>query len=402
MAEIRLPKAFSELFTPARYKVYYGGRGSGKSWAVARALLIMAAQKKLRILCAREYQTSITDSVYRLLVEQIDEMGLSPFYTITKQTITSSKGSEFFFKGIHHNVMEIKSTEGIDICWVEEAQSVSEDSWQILIPTVRKENSEIWVTFNPFEAEDPTYQRFVTYPPRNAIIRKVSWRDNPWFPLVLRNEMEHMRETDPEQYDYVWEGNVKQYSDALIFKGKYIVEAFETPERSRFYHGADWGFAQDPTALVRCFIKDKCLFIDREAWGVGVELDDTPALFDKIKTARRWPIKADCARPETISYIRRRGFSISAAKKWGGSVEDGIEFLRSFDKIIIHPRCVHTIEEFNRYSYKVDKKTNDILPEVEDAWNHCIDALRYSLDGLIKGHGMMKIDPNVLQGRMIR
>ena len=152
----------------------------------------------------------------------------------------------------------------------------------------------------------------------------------------------------------------------------------------RFYHGADWGFANDPTTLIRCFIDGKRLYIDREAWGIGVEIDNTPALFDTIDTARKWPIKADCARPETISYMRRQGFKVSAAKKWAGSIEDGIEFLKTFE-IIIHPRCQHTIDEFNHYSYKVDKQTGDILPQIVDANNHLCDSLRYSMDGLIKG-----------------
>ena len=144
-------------------------------------------------------------------------------------------------------------------------------------------------------------------------------------------------------------------------------EDFETPRDARFYHGCDWGFANDPTTLVRCFVKDRTLYIDREAWAIGCEIDNTPALFDQIDTARRWPIKADNARPETISYMRRQGFNITGAKKWSGSVEDGIEFLKTYD-IVIHPRCKHTIDEFNHYSYKVDKQTGDILPVIVDAF----------------------------------
>jgi phage terminase large subunit len=196
-----------------------------------------------------------------------------------------------------------------------------------------------------------------------------------------------MLHTDPDAYQHVWEGDVLRISDAVIFKGKFEVRPFETPANVRFYHGADWGFAKDPTALVRCFVVANTLYVDQEAYGVGIDLDDTPALFDKIDTARTWPIRADNARPETISFMRQRGYNISGAEKWHGSVEDGIAHLRSFDRIVIHERCKHTAEEFRLYSYKVDKQTSDVLPIVVDAHNHVIDSIRYSLDGLIRKKG---------------
>lgn len=370
--EVLFAPKFDILFKPARYKVLYGGRGAAKSWGIARALVIKGLQRKLRILCAREIQHSIADSVHKLLVEQIYEMGLSPWYKITKNAIVGVNGTEFIFSGLHFNVREIKSKEGIDLCWIEEAQSVSEESWDVLIPTIRKEKSEIWLSFNPDAETDPTYRRFVIDPPPDSFVRKVSWQDNPWFPDVLRQEMEYLKRVDYEAYLHVWEGEVRRISDAIIFKDKFVVEPFETPDSVRFYHGADWGFAQDPTALVRCFIKDRRLYVDMEAYGVGVELDETGALFDAIPTARKWPIKADSARPETISYMKRAGFNITAARKWQGSVEDGIAFMKSFEKIVLHPRCKHAIDEFGHYSYKVDKQTNDVLPIIVDANNHCI------------------------------
>lgn len=390
---------YQDLFRPFRYKIYWGGRGGGKSWAIARALVILGAHKKLRILCAREIQHSIADSVHKLLIEQIAELGLESRYRVTQNAILGINGTEFIFKGLRFNVREIKSTEGIDICWVEEAQSVSEESWAVLIPTVRKAGSEIWLSFNPLNEDDPTYQRFVIHTPPDAAVHKVGFRENPWFPDVLRREMEYLKQVDYEAYLHIWGGEVRRISDAIIFKGKYVAEPFETPSNARFYHGADWGFAQDPTALIRCFTEGGNLYIDMESYGVGVDLDDTPSLFDAIPTARKWPIKADSARPETISYMKRRGFNISAAKKWQGSVEDGIEFMRSFKKIIVHPRCKHTIDEFDHYAYKVDKQTNDILPVIVDANNHCIDAIRYALDGLIKGNGPMRINPAILRPR---
>ena len=382
--QVTFPTAYEELFKPHRYKVYYGGRGGGKSWEFARALLLLGYDRKLRILCTREIQRSISDSVHKLLTEQIDALGLNYFYAITRDSIKGANGTEFIFKGLHANSQEIKSTEGVDICWVEEAMSVSEDSWAVLIPTIRNEGSEIWITFNPRDENDPVYRRFITNGAGGAYVRKINYDENPYFPETLRKEMEWLKAHDYQEYLHVWEGELRQHSNALVFGGYFKVEDFETPDHVRFYHGADWGFANDPTTLIRCFIDGRKLYIDREAWGIGVEIDKTPALFDKIDTARRWPIKADCARPETISYMRRQGFLISAAKKWAGSIEDGIEYLKGYE-IIIHPRCKHTIDEFNHYSYKVDKQTGDILPQIVDTNNHLCDSLRYAMDGLIKG-----------------
>lgn len=392
---IKIPPAFKMLSSPNRYKVLYGGRGSGKSWACARVLLARGFAEKIRILCAREIQRSINDSVHKLLTEQIDQIGLSSFYEVTRDAIRGANGTEFIFKGLRANPQEIKSMEGIDICWVEEAQAVSADSWDVLIPTIRKPGSEIWVTFNPLDESDPTYQRFVVKPPDEAIVRKVNYDENPYFPEVLRKEMEWLKKRDYESYLHVWEGACRAMSNALVFAGRFKVEDFDTPAGARFYHGADWGFAEDPTTLIRCFVDNGTLYIDQEAWGVGVEIDQTGALFDSIDTARRWPIKADCARPETISYMRRQGFNISAAKKWQGSIEDGIEYIKTYD-IVVHPRCRHTIDEFNRYSYKVDKQTGDVLPIIVDKYNHCLDSLRYALDGLIKGRGSMNINPKAI------
>lgn len=382
--EIVFSNKFEGLFREARYKIYYGGRGSGKSWACGRALVLLGAKKKIRVLCAREIQFSLADSVHKLLCEQIDAMGLSYFYRITKSSIIGLNGTEFIFSGLRINVQEMKSKEGVDICWVEEAQAVSEDSWSILIPTIRKEKSEIWATFNPVEPTDPVYERFVVNRPDNAIVVKVNWQDNPWFPEVLREEMEYLKRVDYDAYLHVWEGHCLTISEATILRGKVEIRPFETPpEVDRFYYGADWGFSQDPTVLVRAFIMDNILFVDYESYGISVDIDKTPDLFDKVPGARQWPIYADSSRPETISYMKRKGFNISPAKKWSGSVHDGIAYLRGFEKIVVHERCKHVAEESKLYKYKVDPRTNDVLPVVVDAHDHTIDALRYGLGKLI-------------------
>lgn len=387
-AETRLSFApkFKPLFQPKRYKTFHGGRGGAKSWAAARALVLMAASKKLRILCTREVQNSIKDSVHKLLKDQIEMLGLNPWFRITNESITSASGSEFLFKGLRFDPLGIKSTEGVDICWVEEAQSVSSDSWAVLIPTIRKEGSEIWVTFNPGEESDPTYQRFIVTPPDDSITVEVNYYDNPYLPDTLRKEMEYCKRVDYEAYEHIWLGKPKSISDSVIFRNRYRVEAFPDDlwlQADRLFFGADFGFANDPSTLIRMFMIDTRLYIEYEAYGVGVELDEMPQFYDSIPEVRKWPVKGDNSRPETISYLARQGFSIDAAAKWKGSVEDGVTYLKGFEEIIIHERCKHTADEFRHYSYKVDKKTGDILPIIVDKFNHCIDAIRYGLDGYI-------------------
>lgn len=374
MTTVQIPKPLMFLLEQdKRYKVAYGGRGSGKSYGFADACIIKSLNKKIRILCARQLQTSIKDSVHKLLVDRISALELLPYFNVTQQSIRCKNGSEFIFKGIQNNVHEIKSMEGIDICWVEEAQSVSGESWDVLIPTIRKEGSEIWITFNPDKEDDATYQKFVISPPDDCVKVEINYNQNPFFPEVLRKEMEYCKRVNFKDYEHIWLGKTRVNTDAQIFKDRYIIQEFaDAPLNTRFFHGADWGFAKDPTTLVRCFIKDNFLYIDQEAYGVGVELDETPQLFDSIKTSRSFPIKADCARPETISFMRRKGFNITPAKKWSGSVEDGLAVLKSFEKIIIHPRCKHAADEFRLYSYKVDKINGDILPIIEDKNNHCL------------------------------
>lgn len=681
--DVKIPsKLLFLLNQDMRYKVAYGGRGAAKSYAFADACIIKALQKPIRILCARQLQTSIRDSVHKLLCDRIGVLKLNGWFDITREAIRCKNGSEFIFKGIQNNIMEIKSMEGVSICWVEEAQSVSESSWEVLIPTIRKEGSEIWVSFNPDREEDATYQRFVIKPPKDCISVMINYMDNPWFPDVLRKEMEYCKEVDYGKYEHVWLGKTVINTDAQVYHDKFEMKDFETPEGVEFFFGADWGFAClvgntiiatdkgnkpikdikvgdmvltregykkvlftknkgkktvydidfgyktsiiatddhriftsegwkcikdlkeseeicaiksnlmarlirgirtantrtisilrrkkeeniakksciekcggklmekfqkgmiyttlmeilsiinskilcslqkvntrsytikinsgayqkklpaemdiqkktglkedgslwkqlrkgmvsaksvvknlllrmftknivvrgvestqtqetakknifvrfaekylkplliplekpvlknvrinlverkeqeevyditveggeffangilvhncDPTAITRCFIKDQCLYIDYEAGGVGVEFEELPALFDSIPEVRRWQIRADSARPETISYVKRQGFNIVDCPKWKGSVEDGVEYIRSFRRIYVHTRCPRTYNEFKFYSYKQDKNTGDVLPIILDKDNHYLDSLRYGLNPYIQ------------------
>ena len=383
LATLKINRVYRELLCErARYKVYYGGRGSGKSWAVAQSLIVRALEGKHRILCTRELQRSIQDSVYRLLIDVIKNNNLQELFDVTKTSIVSRTGSEFIFHGLRLNIAEIKSTEGITICWVEEAQRVSAESWEILIPTIRTEWSEIWITFNPDDGNEWVYKNFVEKSNDRAIVRKTTFRDNPFFPEILKKELDFCKQNDYDSYKHIWEGEIRIISDAVIFKNKYTVDRFDTPGNVDFYYGIDWGFSQDPTVLVRCYVDSECLYIDYCAYGVGVDIDMIGELFDQVPLARQHEIIADSSRPETISYLNQRGWRIKKSIKGSGSVEDGISYLRSFARIIIHERCTHVIDEFGRYRYKTNKLTGQITTIVEDAHNHTIDAIRYAIEPL--------------------
>lgn len=384
-----VPDWSQDFFPPARWKIAYGGRGSSKSWTFARMLILRAFSQKVRILCARELQNSIQDSVHQLIVDQIGALGLSAGFHIKENGITSLTGSEFLFKGLRgmkNNAQALKSLEGIDICWIEEAQTVSAASFETITPTIRAKGSEIWVTMNPDQVTDPVYQ-LVLNPPEGAVVRKVNWQDNPWFKdTSLPQEREWMERTDPDAYRHVWMGECREHTDSQVLRGKYAVEAFSPAAGwDGPYQGADWGFATDPTAFVRVWIHDRQLWIEHEAYGIGVEIDQLPVMFDNVPGARNYATRGDSARPETISYLQRHGYSqLTAADKWPGSVEDGVAFLRSFERIVIHPRCRHTAEEARLWSYKVDRLTGDVLPQLAGRNDHTWDAVRYALAPLIR------------------
>ncbi|AMG66630.1 PBSX family phage terminase large subunit [Providencia stuartii] len=396
VARIEIPPKLVPVFENegVRYRGAYGGRGSAKTRTFALMTAIrgyMAAMNGQSgvILCAREYMNSLEESSMEEVKQAIRSVPwLSDFYELGEKYIrTKCRSVSYVFAGLRHNLDSIKSKARILIAWVDEAESVSETAWTKLTPTVREAGSEIWVTWNPEKDGSATDKRFRKEPPDNAIIVEMNYDDNPWFPSVLEEErLSDQSRLDPNTYAWIWEGAYLENSDKQVLANKYVVKSFPDDlwkNADRLLFGADFGFAKDPNTLIRMFILDDCLYIEREAYGVGVELDHMPAFYDEIPEARKWPIKADSARPETISYLKRQGFNISAAKKWQGSVEDGITYLRGFKQIIIHPRCKETAKEARLYSYKTDRITGEVLPVIEDAYNHCWDAVRYGLDGYI-------------------
>jgi len=375
--------------TPVRNKVLDGGRGSAKSHSVAKYEVLKAYESKKRILNTREMQNSIRDSVYQLICDKIQELNLGLFFTVKQDTIECKRtGSNFLFKGLHHNISEIKSLEGINICWNEEAQRTTKYSAETLIPTIRKPGSEIIWTYNPEEEKQYSYQTFsvpANRPP-GTLYAKVNWYDNPWFPEVLRREMEYCKRVDYDRYLHIWEGEPRGFSDALIFKNKFEITDFTATDNERFFYGVDFGYSVDPTCLVRCFIRDRSLYVDWEAYAVGIEITELAPFFRIVPGTDRWSITADSARPDTISYLQQQGFNIDGAEKGKGSVEDGLMFLRSFERIYIHPRCRGTIGDISHYCWKKDRNTEEILPIPEDRNNHSIDALRYALESYVRGN----------------
>ncbi|HHG0944730.1 TPA: PBSX family phage terminase large subunit [Proteus mirabilis] len=395
VARIEIPPKLIPVFEGNyRYRCSHGGRGSAKTRTFALMTAIrgyMAAMNGQSgvILCAREYMNSLEESSMEEVKQAIRSVPwLNDFYELGEKYIrTKCRSVNYVFAGLRHNLDSIKSKARILIAWVDEAESVSEIAWTKLTPTVREARSEIWVTWNPERDGSATDKRFRKNPPDNAVVVEMNYGDNPWFPSVLEEErLSDQERLDSATYAWIWEGAYLENSDKQVLANKYVVKSFPDDlwqKADRLLFGADFGFAKDPNTLLRQFILNDCLYIEYEAYGIGVELDHMPAFYDKIPESRKWPIKADSARPETISYLKRQGFNISAAKKWQGSVEDGITHLRGFKQIIIHPRCKETAKEARLYSYKTDRITGEVLPIIEDKNNHCWDAVRYGLDGYI-------------------
>jgi len=407
--EIQTSEVFEPLLTESRYKAIFGGRGSGKSHERAEALIERCLlEPGTRAVCVREIQKSLEQSVKRLLEDKITRFGVGSYFRILETHIETPGDGIIIFQGMqNHTAESIKSLEGYDVAWVEEAQTLSDKSLTMLRPTLRKETSELWFTWNPRLKTDPVdvFFRGPNGSPPDTILVEANYKDNAWFPNVLRREMEWDKRTSLEKYAHIWLGKYLTNSEARVFKN-WRVEEFDTPTVVTFYYGGDWGFSVDPTVGVRCFFNHelRTMYVDSEVYSVACEIDDTPVLFDGLGceavmhgrpcdasckeyghgTARRWTMTADSARPETISYMNHHGYpKIQGARKGAGSVEEGIKFLQNYH-IVVHPRCIHAIDELTLYSYKTDEMTGQIMPVLEDRKNHVIDSLRYAVEDLRK------------------
>lgn len=390
---IQLPKKMEPVFKPARgtkrYRFAYGGRGSAKSYSFALMAAVWGACEPLRILATREFQDSIKESFYAELERVItDTPEIAGIYNIGESYIRAANGTEFIFKGLRRNITAIRSMAKIDLAIVEEAEDVPEKSWRDLIPTIREDKSEIWAIWNPRTRNSPVDKRFRERPPASAIGANLNYWDNPFFPEVLERDRQHDLATlDPATYAHIWEGDYLENSDTQVLHGKVQITEFEPgPDWDGPYYGLDFGFAADPTAAVECWIHQDTLYIRREAGRVGLEIDDTAKeVKQALPGVEKYVMYADSARPESISYLRRNGLPrLRPCGKWAGSVQDGVELLRGYQAIIVHPACRKTIKESRLYSYKTDRLTGDILPQIIDANNHYIDAIRYALGPIIR------------------
>lgn len=401
--EASTPPVFLPLMRPSRYKGAFGGRGGMKSHRFGEMMIQRHVKTPgTRSVCIREVQKSLDQSVKRLLEDKIAAFGFSEKFRILHSIIETPGDGIILFQGMQdHTADSIKSLEGCDIAWVEEAQTLSDRSLTLLRPTIRKEGSELWFSWNPQEPTDPVDQLFRGgSPPPSSVCVETNWQDNPFLPQAFREEIEWDRSRSPDKFAHVWEGAYRKLSEARVFKN-WRVEEFETSDDASFVLGADWGFSVDPSVLVRAYFDSKeprVLRVDRECYEVGCEIEDTPALFDGLTCegacpqnrdecrrpghgwARRWEIVADSARPETISHLKRHGYpKIGPSIKGAKSVEEGVQFLQSYD-IVVHPRCQHTINELTYYSYKTDELTGRVLPMLLDRKNHVIDSLRYAVE----------------------
>ena len=340
---------------------------------------------RLDNVCLREIQRSLEFSAKKLLEHKIEAFNVGDGFEVQDRRILTRRGGVIIFEGLqNHTKDSIKSLEGFDRAWVEEAQSISQSSLDILRPTIRKTGSEMWFGWNPQNETDPVDKFFRSgQPPPDSVLVEVNYMDNPWFPEVLRADMEWDRDHDPDKYAHIWLGQYQRNAEARVFKN-WKVEEFERPAGTIHRQGADWGYAIDPSVLLRCSLEGRRLYVDYEAYMIGCEIVNLPDLFDRVPESRDWFITADSSRPETISYMRKNGYPrMNGAVKGPKSVEEGIAFLQSFE-IVVHPRCVHLIDELTSYRYKTDPLTGVVLPQLEDKNNHCIDALRYACEGVRK------------------
>jgi len=409
-ARIELPPKLIPVFSGnARYRGAYGGRGSAKTRSFAlmsavRAYMFAEAGVSGVILGLREFMNSLEDSSMEEIKQAIRSVPwLNDYFDIGERYIrTKNRRVWYGFAGLRHNLDSIKSKARILIAWVDEAETVSEVAWQKLLPTVREGGSEVWVTWNPEKDGSPTDKRFRKDAPSEAKVVELNYADNPWFPDVLDQERLSDRDRlDDQTYAWIWEGAYRENSDAQVLSGKYRVAEFEPqPGWDGPYYGIDWGFSQDPTAGVKCWIHEGRLWVEYEAGKVGLENDDIASfMIQRLPGIEQHAVRADSARPETISHVKSKGRDgkrpclprLAGVEKWKGSVEDGISHLRSYKEIVIHTRCAGVLKEARLYSYKVDRLTGDVLTDIVDANNHYMDAIRYALAPLIKRKGAVGI-----------
>ena len=393
ISRAEFPAKLECLFVPenSRYRVLYGGRGGSKSWNVARALLVKGAKSPMRFLCAREFQTSIKDSVHKLLTDQIFALGLESFYEITQSSIRGKNGTEFAFVGLKNNIANIKSFEGVDCCWVEEAQTVSKLSWNVLIPTIRKDKSEIWITFNPELETDETYQRFVVSPPQNAVVQKINWSDNPWFPETLELERQALKNRDIEAYNTVWEGICRQTLDGAIFAKEITMAEIEgritkVPyDATKPVHAIfDLGWADNTACWLMQFIGQELHFIryfednQKTITYYLQEMQKFGYLYDTLWLPHDAAAKSLGTGRSIEEIVRAAGFKVQMLDRV--PIADSINAARTiFNKCYFdRENTADGLNCLRHYQYDVDVETGAFSQKpLHNIYSHGADAFRY-------------------------
>lgn len=400
----KLIPMFTVPYGSVSYRVAYGGRGSGKTMTFAKmvaiqAMLFAAAGDSGAILCGREFMNSLDDSTLAELKAAIaaEPELLAPWFDVGEKYIRTQGlpgRVDFVFIGLRHNLDSLKSKARVLLTWIDEAENVSESAYRKLLPTVRRFGGEVWLTYNPESPESATHKRFRASGREGILIEQVNWNDNPWFPAGLEEERLADLNERPDIYHHVWEGEFLTLTEAQVFAGKYTVEQFEPEPDWVPYYGLDFGFAKDPMACIQVHKVGKVLYWRKEAVKSGLDLHLQGAfILDAMgEQIAKYDVIADSARPENISYLQKPinqtggSFQLPRIKpsiKGKGSVEDGVDFIKSH-KNVIHPDCKELHREFKLYSYKVDRQSGQILPVLVDANNHCIDAGRYALEPVMK------------------
>lgn len=389
--DLKLTKEFTPFLEPNRYKVVFGGRGSGKSFSIAQLLVLRAFKEPTRILCAREIQRSISDSVLQLLSDTIQRLKLTDFFDVQKSQIIGKNGSRFLFLGLSNNITKVKSYEGLDICWVEEAESVSYTSWETLIPTVRKKGSEIWVSFNPNDEMDDTYQRFVVNPPPKAYVKKVNYNQNPWFPDELEKERVYLKSKNEDLYNHVWEGEVLSNRDGAYY-AKFIpndqIIDFKVEPNIPVDTYWDLGVSDSTCIWLVQQIGMEIRVVDcYENQGEGLQfyinwLHDWrakhQAVFGEHYAPHDIQVRELGTGKSRLETARKLGIHFRVVRKL--TIEDGIHAARA-----ILPKCYFEktntkdgLQALRRYRKEFDEKKGIYKPHPLHDWSsHYADAFRY-------------------------
>ena len=395
--DARFPRKLAFLFKPARYKVARGGRGSGKSWGFARAILLRCAQQQTRVLCTREIQKSIQQSVHQLLSDQIEALGLSGVFEILQTEIRGPHGSCIYFSGLSDvTATALKSFEGVDIAWCEEAQAISAKSWKTLTPTIRKEGSEIWVTYNPELESDPTHEMFVTKPPPDCVSVLMNYSDNPYFPAVLEAERAHAEATmKVEDYGHTWLGQCKPAVEGAIYFNAMSATVAAGRIREVPHDGAlkthvvfDLGMADSMTMILMQKVASEIRVIhyiegnqrtlaDYSAELKGLRLDDQPMNWGRVYFPHDGFHTRHQSGKDDATIMTSYGWTVEKVPM--AAVSSGIDRLREvFPRIYFHkPRTERLIECLKRYRWNINSKTGEAVSPLHDEFSHGADAARY-------------------------